>query len=415
MTDPSGACWSARRDPFGQVVEQTDPLGAVSALCYDGEGRLVSRVGPDGTGETWRYDVDGNLVGHQDQAGAVTAFEAGPFGAVTARVDADGARYAFTYDTELRPTKVDGPTGRSWTYSYDEAGRLAGEVDFNGRQLSYDHDPAGRLVRRVNGADQAVELIRDNLGRIVEQRADGAPSTVFAYDAAGHLARARNGTCELTFTFDQLGRLLSESSDGRWTTSTYDAAGHRVSLTTPSGRRSSWTYDRAGNPIELASPEQRIFFGYDPVGQEAYRWLSARVALTRQWDASGRESAMHILAVEGADEARSSRTVLQRAYGYRVDGVLSRTSDSTCGTRHYGLDALGRVTSVTGSDWHARYAYDLAGNLLLAEDSRTPDTVEAGEREVAGTLLTRAGRTRYEYDGQGRLTKTIRRTLSGQS
>jgi RHS repeat-associated protein len=89
--------------------------------------------------------------------------------------------------------------------------------------------------------------------------------------------------------------------------------------------------------------------------------------------------------------------------------------DTIAGDRAYELDTRGRVRAVHASDWSEQYAYDTVGHLSDACPGTPEDTDESGARIMHGALLRQAGRTSYEHDAQGRLTRIVRRTLSGQS
>ena len=412
-TDPLGSAWRVCRDARGRIVTATDPLGAATTSVWNDEDLLVSRTLPDGATASWEYNENGALLKHTDPAGGVTVFERGPFQKITARTNPDGARYTFAHDTELRLLTVTNPQNATWTYTYDAAGRLIGETDFNGRELRYEHDAAGDVVRRVNGAGQSIDMVRDQLGRILERRTDSGDVTVYEYDPAGELTRARNAEGELVYTRDQLGRITAESFAGRTLTSTYDALGRRLTLATPSGRATAWEWDAAGRPVSLNAEAAWLTFGHDAAGRESHRWIGADVALTSEWDGLGRLTTRRLVGVEGPVDARTSRVLHERGWTYRPDGAPTAATDSVLGGRGFTLDALGRVTAVTAENWTETYAYDHAGNLTHASDSRMPDAPTAGDREVAGTLLSSAGRTTYEYDGQGRVVRTLRRTLSG--
>lgn len=406
ITAATGAVMRLERDERGRVVRIVDPVGEITALGYDDEDRHVSRTFPDGASETWSYDAAGNLLAHTDQAGLETRFEAGPFRMLTARTDPDGTRHAFEYDSQLRLTAVTNPAGLRWTYAFDAAGRLVGETDFNNRTLTYRHDAAGRVVERVNGAGQHVELVRDALGRVLEQRVDGEHAASFAYDANGNLTAASTAETELRYRLDGLGRVLEESIDGFAVRTAYDALGQVLERTTPSSRVSTWRYDPLGLPVEFAADgRERLAFGHDAFGRETYRWLSSNTALTQEFDAVGRTTARRLLAVEAATpSAPTSSLLLERSWTYRADDTPTSVTDSFSGATQFQLDALGRVTAVTGASWNETYAYDMTGNIASDGD---------GPRELTGTLLRTAGRTRYDYDGQGRLTRAVRRTLSG--
>jgi RHS repeat-associated protein len=430
VTAPGGAVTAYTRDAFGRTTAITEPDGAVTRLATTVEGELTRRQHPDGAVEEWSYDAEGNLLTHRNAVGGLTAFEYGSFDLPSARVTPDGVRLEFTHDTELRLTSVTNPAGESWSYAYDTTGHLVAETDFNGRTLSYRLDAAGRMTRRVNGAGEAVVFTRDVFGRIIEQRA-GDDVTSFTYDANGRLVAARNAEVEMRLRRDPLGRVLSESLNGRSVESVYDAAGYRVRRATPAGVVSDWSYDADGRPSTLRAGARRLDFRYDAIGLEAARRLDSGLELTRGWDARRRVTALSLAtprdataentaepgntAAPGSTAAPDAATgrMLRRSYAYRADGSPERIDDLATGSRAYELDAAGRVTAVRAADWQESYAYDAAGNLLRAELPAEVGGDSAGEREVAGTLVRRAGRTSYEYDGQGRVVRRIRRLLTG--
>jgi RHS repeat-associated protein len=296
---------------------------------------------------------------------------------------------------------------------YDPAGNLTGETDFNGRSLSYDYDAAGRIIRRVNGADESIDLARDPLGRVTARHAANEDVTTLVYDAAGRLASARNATEEVVFTRDPLGRVTAETANGHALTNTYDACERRLTRTTPSGRTSAWTYDAAGRPQALTADAEQFSFGHDGAGRETFRWFGADTAITSEWDVAGRLTARRVLGVEGPEQQRTSRVLHEHTWTYRADGNPLTAADSAQGLRQLDLDPLGRVTAVRAETWTETYAYDPAGNLTHSSDTRAADHAAAGQRVVSGTLLRQARRTDYEHDAQGRLVRTVRRTLSG--
>jgi RHS repeat-associated protein len=414
VTAADGARWSLVRDARGRVPSTADPLGSTTATAYDGEGRPVSTTYPDGSVESWEYDAAGNLLMHTDPAGNRTGYEVGPFRLVTARIDPDGTRTLFAHDSQLRITAVTNPAGLVWSYTYDPAGNLVGETDFNGRSQAYRYDDAGRIVERVNGAGQHIELVRDELGRVVEQRVDGESAATFAYDPNGRLIHARNHRVELDLVRDRAGRLVAERFNGRAVTMSYDALGQCLSRTTPSSRVSTWQYDPAGTPLVLDTGDGiPIAFGHDASGRETYRWVGSRTAITQDWDSLERVNARRLVVVDGSGESAVSRLVQERSWTYRPDDAPTSVTDSVSGTLNLNLDPFGRVTEVSAATWTAVYAYDPSGNLAGAVDSRTEATPTSGVRAHSGTLLHTAGRTRYEYDGQGRMVKMTQRTLSG--
>ncbi|MEU1671276.1 DUF6531 domain-containing protein [Streptomyces roseifaciens] len=405
LTDPLGHRTTVRRDPFGRIAEATDPLGRTTRTAWTTEGRPSRREYPDGTAETWTWDGEGNLLAHTDPAGNTTRHAAGPFDLPLSRTDPDGTTYAFAYDTELRLTGVTNPQGLTWSYDYDAVGRVTSETDFNGRTLTYAHDAAGGLATRTNGAGESLRFTRDLLGRVTEQRGDDADATTtYAYDAAGSLLRAVNADAELAYERDALGRVLSETVNGRTVTYTYDALGRRTRRVTPSGLTSEWTYDAAGRPAVLRGDAGGLTFAYDAAGRETGRRLGEGTMLTQEWDVNDRLTTQ---VIRGAE-----RLLQHREYAYREDGYLTEIRELTSGTRRFDLTPTGRVTAVSAHGWTERYAYDGAGNVTNAE---APAHAAPGERDFEGTLIRRAGRTSYEHDAQGRLTRKTHKLLNGQA
>lgn len=407
VTDPLGAVSRIRRDAFGRPVEFAGPNGVDLALGWTTEGLPAWRTTADGVRSTWRYDAAGNLLEHQDPNGGVTAFEYGPFAKPVARTGADGARVEFAYDAELRLTSVTNPLGQAWRYAYDAAGNLVGETDFGGRGLTYRHDALGRVVERVNGAGQAVRLERDALGRVVAQSEEIGGVTRFEYDRAGRMSSALGAAGSLSYTRDVLGRIVGETVDGRTLQSAYDGAGRRTRRVTPTGAVSEWAFNPVGKPVSLdTSLGGALSFGYDGAGHEVSRLLGPVTELVQTFDEMGRLAGQLVQAHEQGT-AGGARTLQQREYSYRADGAPVGISDLLRGTRTYALDPIGRVTAVDAATWQETYAYDALGNLTA---SALPEEGAATAAPVA-----RRDRIHQERDGQGRVTRVVRRTLSGQT
>ncbi|WP_051967291.1 DUF6531 domain-containing protein [Kitasatospora mediocidica] len=406
VTDPLGAVTHCTRDAFGREVSVTDPLGGVTTYGWTIEGRPAWQVDAEGGRQEWTYDADGNLVEHLDASGARTRYAYTYFGRLAARTEHDGTRYTFTYDTQLQLTAVTNPAGARWTYRYDAVGALVAETDFTGRTITYTRDLTGQLVARTNGAGQSVTFTRDLRGRTVQLAA--AEQTIrFGYDAAGRLLEADNGTGLLRYRYDAAGRTVAEEYDGAELTHGYDLSGQRVLRRTPAGVESRWTYDAAGQPTSLSTASGTLAFDYDALGRETVRRFG-EAAVHRGWDAMDRLTGLSLTA--------GGQNVAQRSFGYQADGMPVGSTDSVHGPVAYQLDARARVTAVTGANWSERYAYDQLGNVsggpTPVSGAGTGEPAAPAELDARGLLRT-AGRTSYDYDGQGRIVRETRRLLSG--
>ncbi|MHC1558035.1 putative T7SS-secreted protein [Actinomycetospora sp. C-140] len=390
ITDPTGAVTRVERDGFGRVVARTDPVGARTAFAWTVEGLLAGRTAADGATWSWEYDGEGNEVAARDPLGAVTRREYGAFDVVTAVVAPDGARTELAHDPLRRVVAFHDAGGRTWTTSYDRAGRVVAETDFDGRTVALERDALGHVVRRVNASGQEVRWAYDALGRVTTRWVDGEPER-FTHDAAGRLLAVSSPDGTLRIERDAAGRVVAESVDGRTVTTTRDAAGRVVGRGVPSGVQSRWSFDDAGRVAGLDLDDRTMTFAVDPAGREIGRsWGAA--ALTQDWDE-------HRLVGQRLD--RPAGRVSSRAWTYRADDLLVAASGPD-GTRTYGLDPNGRVTSVGDES----YRYDAAGTLA-ASGSGEPHVLD-------GTRVRRAGSLVVRHDADGRIVLRQRRRLGGR-
>ncbi|MFF8605784.1 putative T7SS-secreted protein [Streptomyces sp. NPDC015346] len=412
VTEPSpaaggetpGGTTRCERDAFGRLTRIVDPLGAVTTLEWSPDGELARRTRPDGSTESWEYDGEGNCTAHTDPAGLTTRFAYTHFDLLAARTGPDGARHTFAYDAALRLTEVTDPQGLTWSYTYDRAGRMVSETDFDGRTVDYTLDAVGQVTARRNPTGETVSYERDALDRVVRKDAAGAVTT-YAYDRAGRMIQAAGPDCQLVRQYDRRGNLKAELVDGRPLTYGYDAAGRRSRRVTPTGHVTTYGYDASGRLTDLTSGTHRIAFAHDAAGRELRRVFGDTLALASTWDETGRLVGQHLTA--------GARTVNRRAYTYRADGHLTALDDALRGSFRYGLDAAGRVTTVTAANWAEAYTYDPAGNQTLASwPDGHPGHEATGPRSYTGTTITRAGAVRYEHDLGGRITLRRRTRLS---
>ncbi|MDQ0715568.1 RHS repeat-associated protein [Streptomyces luteogriseus] len=413
VTSATGAVVEYSRDAFGRIDTVTDPLAGVTRISWTPEGRRSKRVAADGSVESWTWDAEGNLLVHTDAAGATTRSAYTHFDLLVSRTDPLGATLRFDHDTELRLTAVTNAGGLTWSYVYDAAGRLVTERDFDGRSLTYAHDEVGRLVRQVNGAGETIEYVRDVIGNVVEKRV-GDSITVFRYDGAGLLREALSPGVRLAYKHDEYGRVTEETVNGRTSTFRYDLAGRRTTRLTPSGALSSWSYAPDGLPRELVAFDHSVRFAHDAAGRETEARLDEALSVRQTWDPMHQMSRQTVHPIGRADHAAPVRPSVDRRYVHSAGGPVE-TIDAEDGRKLYELDAKGRTTGVRAESWTESYAYDSGGRLVSScrEEGESSEDESSRRYEYSGNRLTKAGRTSYVYDAQGRVVRRTRRTLSG--
>ncbi|MER5312847.1 RHS repeat-associated core domain-containing protein [Streptomyces sp. NPDC002773] len=406
VTRPDGTTASCTRDAFGRVTKVVDALGGVVRQGWSVEGKLIWRELPDSSREEWAWDGEGNLVSHTDRMGRTTTHSSGHFDLLLSTQTGEDSGYRFTHDTELRLTAVTNADGLVWKYTYDAAGRLVAEEDFDGRTLTYERDPLGFIVRRTNAAGQSLSFDRDVLGRVTHITHDDGSASHFAHNESGYVAQITNAHSRIQLERDLSGRIVAETINGATMSFTYDALGRRVGRRTPSGAESHLEYT-AGGLTSYTVGEHVFRFERDALGRETARFVDDALEMRQDWDPVGRLTHMTLGDI-------NQTSLLRRSFTYQADGMPTSIEDSLAGRRTFLLDAASRVREVQALGWTERYAYNAAGDQSrTALPSQAPGQSAAGDRQYEGTRLIRAGRTRYSYDEQGRLTLRRTKTLSG--
>lgn len=422
VVEADGRLTETDRDHLGRVVAVTDALGARTEYDWTPSGRVAARRLPDGSAESWTYDGEGNPVTFTDGAGRVTRTRFADGGVPVEVTAPDGTVTGYEYDAEQRLVAVSGPRGAVLVRTYDAAGRLVAETDPDGRESTFAHDAAGRLVGRTNGAGQRIVHGYDDLDNEVTRQV-GPTTTRMEYDALGRLLRATSPEVDLVLERDLLGRVVAESVDGRRLETVYDALGRPVRRTTPAGVVTEWTYGAGAGPERVVVAGQEVGFEHDLAGRETRRRVGDLV-LDRTWDPLGRLLGQRVERGPRPDGVSLAErfsgvvpvdplpdVVQERRLTYAPGGLLVRVEDRIDGVRRLEHDAAGRVVSVASEDGEVEvYDHDPLGNITRAAGA----SGDAERREYVGTLLVRAGRTRYFYDAHGRPVRQRRVRAGGQ-
>ncbi|MBL1079800.1 RHS repeat protein [Nocardia sp. 2] len=415
------------RDCFGRPVRITDPLGASTVYEWSLEGQLSRRIDPDGYSESWAWDGEGNLLAHVDRAGGLTQFTYGVFDLLASRTDPEGSVTHYSWDTERRLVGVANPIGQTWVYEYDGSGRLTAETDYAGATTRYTYDRAGR----VHTIAPATGVVRhhdyDILGRLVEVTAATGDWRRFTYDSAGRVREATTGygcatSHRLEFEYTRTGLLASQRFDNQPAmTFDHDRSGRRVLRTAPSGTATGWCWDQNDRLRSLHADDRKVTFDYDEISRPI-GWRIGEVAITRTLSDVGHVEAQEVTAFSGSPLALNptrpgSRPMRRDTYHYRPDGYVEAHThvdfNGTHTSRHYSLDAAGRVTGISRSGVDTEsYTYDALGNMVTARTSGSSASRSDTRGEYRNNQLIRNGRTCYSYDKSGRLSRKTTTRLS---
>ncbi len=373
VTDPTGA-ETATTYRHGRPVTVTDPAGRVTTYGYDPGGRLTTEttVGTDGTTSVingYGYDRAGNRTHHTTPWGMEPGTDPGDHTTI------------LVFDAADRLTSVTRPTAPgaavTTSYGYDLSGNLTRLVDGDGHITTYSHTPWNQQETVVEPSTTTHTALADRTWTTI-------------YDAAGlPVETVEPGGITVTRSFDQLGRLTSETGtgDGAATRSfTHDPLGRVKTVSHPAGTI-SLTWDDRSLLRSVTGPAGTATFGYDPNGRVTSREDGAGT-FGFTWTARGE-----------LDTVTDPVTGTVINYDWTPDQLVD---DITYGTgaqpavRDYDYDPLGRLATDRLTDTSGAttalvdYDYDPNGNV-------TTKTVSLPGNPAAGTNL-------YGYDHANRLT-----------
>lgn len=328
----------------------------ITRTGYDAVGREISMTSgygaPEASTDAMSYTVNGQVASVTDGA---------------------GNRTSYGYDGFDRRTYAVYPV-----YTPGQNASNGGDYE----QLTYDSN--SNVVSRRLRDGQMIGYNYDGLDRLTLLTVPGAgiddTNVSYTYDNLGHLTlAAKNPTNQTHFSYDALGRKLTESNYYYSITSQYDLAGRRTRLTWGDGAFT--TYDYLATGAMSAIHENGGFvlasFGYDDLGRRTNLTRGNGTVTTYGYDAVSRLSSL-------TQDLAGTVQDVSFGFGYNPAGqIANRTSsnDAYSFTGAYNVDrgyvsnGLNQYTQ-TGS---IAPTYDAKGNL------------------------TSAGQQTYQYTSQNRL------------
>ncbi|HZQ21445.1 MAG TPA: DUF6531 domain-containing protein [Terriglobales bacterium] len=207
--------------------------------------QLANQVGL--FGPHWRSNFEESVFTGSD----------GTMSNLTSITDANNNVTTFEYDAFGRVTKTTFPSGNIETYSYDANNNLITKTDRKNQTITYTYDLANRLTAKTY---------------------PDSTSVAYTYDKASRLTQVTDPTGTYSFTFDNMGRLISTSTNytllpsKTFTTSyTYDKASNRTGFTDPEGGSTTYAYDTLNRLSTLTPPSAfttgSFGFSYDALSR----------------------------------------------------------------------------------------------------------------------------------------------------
>jgi RHS repeat-associated protein len=311
------------------------------------------------------------------------------------------------YDNAGRVTQVQtavGVTGvarTERTLTYSNNGLVTSLKDANNNLTTYQYDGHDRLSKTTYPSTDYEQLTYENTssntrtsGTVASRRLRDGTSIAFSYDALNRVTlKNLPGTePDVTYGYDNLGRLTSASQTGNPLSFTYDALSRNLTQVGPQGTV-SFQYDLAGNRTLVTYPvksgESALSVNYDYL-------LTGEVQKIRE---NGATTGVGVLATYAYDDL-GNRTSL--TYGssavqtYAYDPVSRLTTLTT--------DFSGSTNDLTIGGTATPITYNPASQILSAP--RTKDTYSYAYTNASHTFGINA-LNQYISNNDGTTTKTL--------
>ena len=397
-------------------VEYTDESGTKTEYTYDNHYRVKTEKSGDET-TTYTYDSKGNVISYVTSNEKNNTYYTYNSAGKVIREQTDNDYTYYTYDAKgnnlvLATLKKDyqGEAPALYdssltcfdttTYTYDSKGRVAKEENSDGSSVSYEYDVSGNVTKETNVTvenDKTKTTVTtytyDDMGNLLTTQSEGDSAT-YVYDKAGRTLRVtQNGETTRTL-YDNEGRVIQEiapedydsSKDGLPTSNTYaDAnAGHRYVYNQATGNLDSETnrldvtttykYNDVGAKIQEKFDIYE--FNYIPHGELESVKVSGKTKVSYSYDD---ENKLLSESYANGDTVR---------YEYDDNGNLARQyhNDDTSPYVTYSYNTNNELTQKINSDTGLKYVYGennsvsvykISDNTLV--QSYTEDVTEANE------------------------------------
>ncbi len=311
---------------------------------------------------------------------------------------------------------TDGSGNLIVSYTYDADGRLSVKDLGNGTYTDYTYDDDSNLIDEVNYApggtiNSSFAYTYDALGRVLtETTLDG--EWTYTYDAIGELTHAvfasSNSSVpseDLAYTYDADGNLLRTVENGVTTnyivnsmnqytaigteTLTYDQDGNLVS-TDNSGSVTNYSYDQLGNLLSVSGAGLSESFQYDALGNLSASTING--SLTEYLvDPTG------LSGITGAFDS-SGNVIAHYTYGLGLTSLVNAAGQADS----YDFNLQGSTVGLSGSSgsYVNQYDYLPSGQLQSSIQSIENPFTYVGEFGLMTDASGLTSMTNRTYDSQ---------------
>lgn len=390
VTAPDGSGSTFVYDAFGRLVGADNATTPV-ALAYDGAGSLISQTTGGGASAqpsvtlTYGHDPAGNRTSLTGPAGTTT-YSYNSQSQLTALSNPAVGTFGFGYNTGQALVTMSRPNGVTDGSTYDATGNLLSRVSTSGATTvgasSYTLGPSELVASGPAGS-----FSYDNANQLTGVTPPSGPAQSYTYDSAGNQLSSPNAASMTYNTSDQL-TAVGTTAYG------YNGEGEETSVTPTAGTPTSYTWNDMGLLVSASTPVGLTTYKYDALGRRV------------EVDAPGGQVTRYVDDGTNPVATYNGTNVLQASW---VNGIGMHTplEMTSAGQHYYYLsDAEGSVTALTNAAGTAveRYSYDAFGKATSSGASLPNPFTYTGQAYDASDGLY--------YEGARYYDPTISRFLS---
>ncbi|MDQ2085831.1 hypothetical protein RBH29_05195, partial [Herbivorax sp. ANBcel31] len=310
-------------------------------------------------------------------------------------------------------------------YEYNKyTNQLEKVIDHMGYEEIYEHDLNGDLISKIDRNNNEISYEYDILGRMESKSVKtsdgiGDASYFYTYKLTGMKRSETGGEVDYTYTYDELGRLVTvDESKGVIKSYGYDASDNRTSFELKKDGEAkielTYEYDGMDRLKRVLEPEDQIaysaFYVYDENGNRSIlRYVNADIYYDYNL-------ANNLVSLENSRAyVLSSKYISRYHYEYYLDGNQSRKYEEISGnSTQYIYDGLGRLYRETDTEEdtivkRVTYEYDASHNRrrMSVEEGNLSDRIGGWYGKSGNAYDAIYYTTSYKYDKNNRLTHEI--------
>ncbi|MBQ9216766.1 MAG: RHS repeat protein [Muribaculaceae bacterium] len=391
-------------DANGNRLTVTDGLNRTISYTYDALNRLVSKTLPTGATTSYEYDNNSNLLSITDAKGNATTYTYSSLNQQLTNTDALNAKSQFEYDSNGNMIRTIDAKGNATTFTYDALNHNTVITLANGSSKQYTYDELGRIIASKDLAGNEFQYTYDALGNLLSKTYPDGLTDSYVYDAKSRLISAVNKDAKMSFTYDHVNRLSSETLNGKVTSYNYNVAAGKRTIIYPSGLNVVEQLNARGlissilqNGNEVAS------MSYNAIGQKTSQTYANGITTNYAYNQNG-----------WLYEIKDDHNVLNLQMTYDAIGNITERKNvlNSAHNENYGYDAISQLTSFKrGTTVDNSYQYDLMGNRIRSIENGLV-TNYTSNNVNAYTNITGCLNFTPQYDGNGNMLNDDKHTYS---